>query len=160
MEYTEHEKFMRLALEDAKAAGAAGDVPVGCVIVCNDEVIARAGNTRQRSQDATAHCELLAIRAACAVQGTYRLEDCVLYVTLEPCPMCAGAAVNARLKGIVYGASDQKAGYCGSLHNTPQDARLNHRMPVTGGVLQEECAALLSAFFQKRRKEKANAKAK
>lgn len=142
---------MRLALAAARACLDAGDVPVGAVVAHDEEVLASAGNERERLQDPTAHAEVLALRAASAAVGSWHLDDCTLYVTLEPCAMCAGALVIARIKRVVFGASDPKAGFAGSLGNLVQDERLNHRMEVTRGVLEDECGELLKAFFRTRR---------
>ena len=142
---------MAAALDDARAAGAADDVPVGAVIVRDGDAIARASNRTIRDQDPTAHAEMLAIRAAASVLGAWHLGDCTLYVTLEPCVMCAGALLSARVGRLVYGAADLKAGATASLYNVCADPRLNHNPPVTHGVLAEQAAALLSAFFDERR---------
>ena len=146
-----HEHFMRLALDQARAAAEVGDVPVGCVITHRGQPIARAHNQRELLQDPTAHAEILAITQAAAHLASWRLEETVLYVTLEPCPMCAGALVNARVPYLVYGAADPKAGACGSLMNIAADDRLNHRLRVLGGVLEQECGELLRGFFQRKR---------
>lgn len=143
---------MRLALEEAVAAEAHGDVPIGAVVVRDGEVIARRHNERELTGDPTAHAEVLALRDAAAVVGHWRLLDCTLYVTLEPCVMCAGALVNARIGRVVYGATDPKAGAVASLYEVCADERLNHRPPVEHGVLAEECGALLKAFFAARRR--------
>lgn len=143
--------FMDLALDEARAAVAAGEVPVGCVIVHDGEVIARAHNRTLADRDPTAHCEMLAIRQAADVLVSERLTDCDLYVTLEPCAMCAGALVLARVQRLVFGAFDPKAGACGSLYRITQDERLNHRIETVGGVMQEASAELLRAFFRRRR---------
>ncbi|HMC40664.1 MAG TPA: tRNA adenosine(34) deaminase TadA [Acidimicrobiales bacterium] len=143
--------YMRLALEEARRAGDAGDVPVGALVVTGGEVVARAGNRREAWSDPTAHAEILALREAAAALGTWRLTDAVLYVTLEPCPMCAGALVAGRLGGLVFGAPDPKAGACGSLYNLCVDPRLNHELPVTAGLLADECSQLLSSWFAARR---------
>jgi tRNA(adenine34) deaminase len=143
--------MMRLALEQARAAGAAGDVPVGAVVVRGDEVLGRAGNARERLGDPTAHAEILALRRASEALGTWHLEGCAMVVTLEPCAMCAGAIVLARIDRLVYGASDPKAGFAGSLGDLVRDGRLNHEVDVTVGVLAEECGDLLRGFFSKRR---------
>src|SRR5207248_10579758 len=141
-----------LALQEAEAAYAEEEVPIGAVIVSFEEgVIARAHNQRERLHDPTAHAEMIAITQAAAALRTWRLEGCALYVTLEPCPMCAGAAVQARLPLVVYGCADLKAGACDSLYRIPSDPRLNHRAQVVAGVLGERCAAALSAFFQGKR---------
>jgi tRNA(adenine34) deaminase len=145
------DQAMRLALDQAAAAEAHGDVPVGAVMVRAGEVIAARHNERELTGDPTAHAEVLAIRDAATVIGHWRLLDCTLYVTLEPCVMCAGALVNARIGRLVYGATDPKAGAIASLYEVCGDARLNHRPPVTGGVQADEAGALLRAFFASRR---------
>ena len=145
------ERMVRLALEEARAAGAEGDVPVGAVVVRGDEVVGRAGNAREREQDPTAHAEILALRQAARAIGNWHLEGCTLYVTLEPCAMCAGALVLARLDRLVLGAPDPKAGFAGSLGDIVRDGRLNHEVEVTVGVLAEECGEVLRAFFAERR---------
>jgi tRNA(adenine34) deaminase len=143
---------MRAALDEARSAAASGDVPVGAVVVQYDAVIARAANRTVRDQDPTAHAELLAIRAASAALGSWRLEGCTLYVTLEPCAMCAGAIVLGRVSRVVIGAWDPKAGMAGSVGDLLRHPRLNHRPEVAGGVLEEECGALLRDFFTARRR--------
>ena len=143
--------MMRLALEEARAAAAGGDVPVGAVVARGDEVLARAGNAREREQDPTAHAEILALRQAARAVGSWHLEGCTLYVTLEPCAMCAGALVLARIDRLVLGAPDPKAGFAGSLGDIVRDGRLNHEVEVTVGVLAEECGEVLRAFFAERR---------
>ena len=142
---------MRLALTKAVEAGELGDVPIGAVLVANDEVIAAAGNEREQSSDPTAHAEMLVLRRAAAELGTWRLENATLYVTLEPCAMCAGALVLARISSLVYGAPDHRAGAALSLYNIPQDPRLNHRVEITAGMLEDECVSLLERFFSDRR---------
>ncbi len=142
---------MALALEEARAAAAEGEVPVGAVLVCAGEAWARAHNRTRALRDPTAHAELLVLREAAARQGDWRLTGSTLYVTLEPCPMCAGALVLGRVARLVYGASDPKAGMCGTLANVVQDERLNHRLEVVRGVAEAEAAALLSEFFRRRR---------
>ena len=142
---------MRLALEEARAAAAGGDVPVGAVIVRGDEILARQGNAREREQDPTAHAEILALRQASSAIGSWHLEGCAIVVTLEPCAMCAGAIVLARLDRLVFGASDPKAGFAGSLGDLVRDGRLNHEVDVTVGVLAEECGEILRSFFAERR---------
>lgn len=142
---------MRAALDPAQRCAASDDVPVGAVIVRGEEVVAVAGNRREADQDPTAHAEIVAIRAAAVVAASWHLDGCTLFVTLEPCAMCAGAVVLARLDRVVFGASDPKAGFAGSLGDLLQDARLNHRPQVTGGVLAEECGEILRAFFRSRR---------
>ena len=144
------EHFMRLAMQEAEKAAAAGDVPVGAVIVKNGEIIARGHNTREQRGDVLGHAELEAIRSACAVLGDWRLTGCTLYVTLEPCPMCAGAVINARLDRVVFGAYDHRAGSFGSLINLASYP-YNHRPDLTGGVLEEEAKALMVAFFKEKR---------
>jgi tRNA(adenine34) deaminase len=143
--------FMREALAFAKIAFAEQEVPIGAVVVREGKMIGRGRNRRERLADPTHHAEIEAIREAAREVGSWRLEDCTLYATVEPCPMCAGAAVNARIRRIVYGCADPKAGYCGTLGNIPEDARLNHRAEVEGGLLAEEAAELLRLFFQARR---------
>ena len=142
-----HEYFMAEALCLAREAIGDGDVPVGCVIVKDGEIIGRGRNRREADRDATAHAEVEAIREACARLGSWRLSDCTLYVTLEPCPMCAGAIINARIKEVRYGAREEKSGCCGSVLNLFEE-RFNHRPRVYGGLLEPECRALLEEFFQ------------
>lgn len=145
------EDFMRLALTEAAKAPAHGDVPIGAAVVRDGVVLALAKNERERRKDPTAHAEILALRNAATEVGDWRLQNATLYVTLEPCPMCAGAAVLARVARLVYGPQDPKAGAAYSLYNIAQDPRLNHQMEVVPDVLWEECAAILSGFFQGRR---------
>lgn len=140
------EEFMRRALDLAARARATGDVPVGCVVVKDGAVIGEGWNQREAHADALAHAEVQAIRGACAALGTWRLSGCALYVTLEPCPMCAGAVINARLDAVYYGAKDEKAGACGSVLNLFEE-RFNHKPRVYGGVLGADCAAMLQDFF-------------
>ena len=142
---------MRAALVEARQAAEHGDVPVGAIVVCDGVVIASAGNQREQLNDPSAHAEVLALRAAAAHLGTWRLDDCTLYVTLEPCVMCAGAIINARVGTVVFGAPDLKAGAVGSLYNIAADPRLNHEPVVRHGVLAEECGSLLHEFFSERR---------
>jgi tRNA(adenine34) deaminase len=142
---------MQLALAEARRAERHGDVPVGAVVVLDGKVVATACNEREFRHDPTAHAELLAMRAAAEKLGRWRLDDCTLYVTLEPCAMCAGAAVNARVGTLVFGAADLKAGAMGSLYNLAADPRLNHEPVVRHGVLAHESAQLLQAFFVQRR---------
>ena len=142
---------MTAALDQARLAEREGDVPVGALVVKDGAVIARAENRTVRLQDPTAHAELIAIREAAAALGSWRLEGCTLYVTLEPCAMCAGAIVLARLDRVVFGAWDDKAGMVGSVGDIVRHPRLNHRAAVTGGVLAEECGELLRKFFRERR---------
>ena len=143
----DHEYFMGQALALAREAAAVGDVPVGCVIVRDGEIVGRGRNRREERGDATAHAEVEAIRDACARLGSWRLHRCVLYVTLEPCPMCAGAIVNARINEVRYGVRDEKAGCCGSVLNLFEE-RFNHRPRIYQGPLEAECEALLQEFFQ------------
>ena len=143
---------MRQALAAARRAPAHSDVPVGAVVVKDGAVIARARNAREKRADPTAHAEVLAIRKAAKKLGSWRLEGCTLYVTLEPCAMCAGAIVLSRLTRLVTGASDPKAGFVGSLGNLCRDPRLNHRPVVTAGVLAEECGRILVEFFREKRR--------
>ncbi len=147
-----HTEAMQLALAQARAAADHLDVPIGAVVVRNGEVIAARHNERELVGDPTAHAEVLALRDAAAVVGHWRLLDCTLYVTLEPCVMCAGALVNSRIGQVVYGATDPKAGAVESLYLVCSDDRLNHRPPVVGGVLADECGQLLKAFFAARRR--------
>lgn len=146
-----HRRFMEAALEQARAAASLGEVPVGAVVVREGLVIASAHNLRETTEDPTAHAELVAMRAAAAAIGSWRLEGCTVYVTLEPCPMCAGAMVNGRVALCVYGAPDPKAGFLGSLGDLSAHPALNHRFPVVAGVGAEESAALLRSFFRERR---------
>jgi tRNA(adenine34) deaminase len=141
------ERFMAEAMAEAELAAQAGEVPVGCVLVREGQIIARAHNLRERAQDPTAHAELIALRAAAARLRLWRLLDVTCYVTLEPCPMCAGALLNARVPRVVYGCDDPKAGALRSLYSLGQDARLNHRFDVQAGVLGAECSHQLSGFF-------------
>lgn len=143
---------MRAALREAHASLERDEVPVGCVVVHDGIVVGRGHNQVEALQDATAHAEVLAIGAASNAMGSWRLSDCTLYVTLEPCSMCAGAIVLARLGRLVYGASDPKAGACGSVLDVTGERRLNHRVPITSGVLAEECGELLREFFRKKRR--------
>ena len=147
----DHERFMRVALEEARRCLEHGDVPIGAAVVRGDDVVSSAGNERELAQDPTAHAEVLALRAAGRAVGSWHLEGCILYVTLEPCAMCAGAAVLSRIGGVAFGAGDPKAGFAGSLGNLLQDPRLNHRVEVTSGVLAGECGEVLRDFFQDRR---------
>ncbi|MFB9758600.1 tRNA adenosine(34) deaminase TadA [Ectobacillus funiculus] len=152
------EYYMKLAIEEAKKAGEMQEVPIGAVIVIGDEVISRAHNLRETEQRSVAHAELLAIDEACRSLGTWRLENATLYVTLEPCPMCAGAIVLSRVERVVYGASDPKGGCAGTLMNLLQEERFNHQAEVVSGVLDEECGAMLSEFFRELRRKKRKAK--
>jgi tRNA(adenine34) deaminase len=145
------EHFMQLALDAARGAASQGDVPVGCVVVRNNEVVTIAANAREAHHDPTAHAEVLALRAAGVAAGTWRLDDATVYVTLEPCVMCAGALLNARVARVVIGALDEKAGAVGSRYHVLADPRLLHEVPVTYDVCGEECATVLREFFQERR---------
>ncbi len=142
---------MREALREAEKAQALAEVPVGAVLVLDGEIIGRGHNRRETEADPTAHAEMLALREAAGRRGSWRLHESTLYVTLEPCPMCAGALVNARVARLVYGAADPKAGAAGTVMDVTREPRLNHRLQVTAGVLGEEAAALLRGFFQARR---------
>lgn len=146
--------YMAIALEEARAAAAEGEVPIGAVVVCEGAVVARAHNRRESDHDPTAHAELIAIREAAQRLGRWRLSDCTVYVTLEPCPMCAGAMHQARIERLVYGAADPKAGAVGTLYDLSNDERLNHRFSVTSGVLADESAAVLREFFGRLRKDR------
>ena len=145
------ERWMRRALEAAAACADHDDVPIGCVIVRDGVELAAVGNQRELREDPTAHAEVLALQAAAKATGHWRLDGCTLYATLEPCAMCAGAIVLARVDRVVFGATDPKAGFAGSLGNLVQDERLNHRVELTGGVLGDECGDVLRAFFRDRR---------
>jgi len=145
------ERFMRIALREAAAAEDAGDVPIGSVIVKDGLIIGKAHNQREVLQDPTAHAEMIALTQAAESMGSWRLEGCTIYVTLEPCPMCAGALVLGRVARLVYGCPDPKTGACGSLYDIVRDARLNHRLEVTSGILAGECSEILSGFFRKKR---------
>ncbi|MBT2575771.1 tRNA adenosine(34) deaminase TadA [Bacillus sp. ISL-51] len=148
------EYYMREAIKEAKKAEEKGEVPIGAVLVLHDEIVARAHNLRETEQRALAHAEMLAIDEACRKLGTWRLEEAVLYVTLEPCPMCAGAVVLSRVDKVVFGAFDPKGGCAGTLMNLLQEERFNHQAEVVNGVLEEECGEMLSAFFRKLRRQK------
>lgn len=151
------EDYMRLAMALAEEAASQGEVPVGAVVVKNGEVIGRGRNAPISLNDPTAHAEIQAMREAAQSLGNYRLVECTLYVTLEPCAMCSGAIQHARITRLVYGASDPKTGCCGSVVNLMTEQKLNHHCEVTAGVLAEECGALLSTFFRQRRLEKTKA---
>lgn len=145
------ELFLREALAEAQSAYAAGEVPIGAVLVRDGAILARGQNRVLRDQDPTAHAEIVAMREAARILGNYRLPDCELFVTLEPCAMCAGAMIHARLKRLVYGALDPKAGAAGSVLTVLNHSKLNHQMIVTEGVLADECGELLRNFFRERR---------
>ena len=148
------EQWMRKALELARKAALADEVPVGVIIVLEDEIVAESFNLRESNARATAHAEILAIEAACEKLGRWRLSGCTMYVTLEPCVMCAGALVQSRVDRVVYGAVDPKGGAVQSLYQVLSDARLNHQPEVVGGVLSEECGTLLKEFFKNKREQK------
>jgi len=148
----EDRKFMRAALAEAKVAAQADEVPVGAVVVRNGEIIGRGLNRPIQDVDPTAHAEILALRAAAAEEHNYRLSGATLYVTLEPCPMCVGAMLHARIARLVFGAYDPKAGAAGSVIDLCEDRRLNHQIEVNGGLMEEQCAGLLKKFFESRRK--------
>ncbi len=150
------EAFMELALAEAIKAGQLGEVPIGAVIVYQGEVVAQAFNLRETLQTTAAHAEMLAIDKANEKIGSWRLEDCTLYVTLEPCPMCAGAIIQSRISSVVFGAYDPKAGCASSIMNLLGDDRFNHQVEQTGGVLQEACGTLLTDFFKQLRVKKKN----
>ncbi len=151
MKQAEDLRFMAVALKQAKVAAKAGEVPIGAVMVRDGEVLAADRNRREELNDAAAHAEILLIRQVGAILGGWRLSGCTLYVTLEPCPMCAGALVLARLHRLVFGAPDPKTGAVVSLYDIVRDCRLNHSLKVSGGVMWEDCAALLRDFFRQRR---------
>ncbi|MBS4175871.1 tRNA adenosine(34) deaminase TadA [Bacillus sp. FJAT-49736] len=151
--------FMTLALEEAKKAAEKNEVPIGAVLVLDNEVLASAHNLRESTQNATTHAEILAIQKACNRLGSWRLENAILYVTLEPCPMCSGAIIQSRIKRVVFGAYDPKAGCVGSLMNLLEDHRFNHQCEVTSGVLEKECGEILSQFFRQIRHKKKQEKA-
>jgi len=154
----EDEKFMRLAIESAKIAEENGDVPIGAVIVHKNQIIAKAYNQREQLQDPTAHAEIIALTQASAALENWHLNGCTMYVTLEPCPMCAGALVLSRMNRLIYGCDDPKTGAVKSLYNIVTDSRLNHQLEVTSGVLADECAKQLQEFFQKKRPGKSGSK--
>lgn len=148
------QRYMRMAIDQAFLAEENGDVPIGAVIVYEGRIIAKAHNQRQLLNDPTAHAEMIALTQAAEAVGNWRLHGCTIYVTLEPCTMCAGALVLARIDRLVFGTDDPKAGACGSLYNVVQDSRLNHQVDISAGILAEDCKIQLQAFFQRRRDEK------
>lgn len=151
-EYLIHRQWMRLALQLAQTAGEHGDIPVGAVIInSNGELIAEGENRKERDQDPTAHAEIIALRAAAQKLQTWRLSECILYVTLEPCPMCAGAIVHARIGVVVYGADDPKTGALRTVLNIPDSAASNHRSCVIGGILESDCREMLQTWFDDKR---------
>ena len=147
-------KWMKEAIKQAKKAESYDEVPIGCVIVKDDKIIARGYNKRETMQQSIAHAEIIAIQKACKKLGTWRLEDCVLYVTLEPCPMCAGAIVQARIPRVVIGSMNSKAGCAGSVLNLLKEPGFNHQAQVVTGILEEECSEMMSSFFTELRKKK------
>lgn len=149
-----HEEYMRIAIEEAKIAASLGESPIGAVIVQDGKIVGRGHNTTETAKDPTCHAEMNAIRDAARNLGGWRLPHCSMYVTLEPCSMCAGAIVLARIEQLYIGTADPKSGACGSLRNIVSDERLNHRVEVHTGVLQEECSGLLKDFFKQLRKKK------
>lgn len=154
---TTDEKWMRQAIKQAKKAEKLEEVPIGCVIVHNDKIIARGYNRRNTDHTSLAHAEMMAIKKACKKIGDWRLEECTLYVTLEPCQMCAGAIVQSRVKRVVIGAMNKKAGCAGSIFNLLEEDRFNHKAEVTRGILEDECAEMMSEFFRGLRAKKSHA---
>ena len=144
-------KFMQIALEEAAIAGAVGEIPIGAVLVVNDEIIAKGHNMRETWQDATAHAEVVVIQAACKKLKRWRLTGATLYVTIEPCPMCAGAIIMSRIDRLVYGATDSRAGACESLFNVVNNRALNHQVKVAAGILEQECGKIVKDFMQEKR---------
>ena len=151
---TTDEKYMKEAIRQAKKAAAIGEVPIGCIIVYEDKIIGRGYNRRMVDHTVLAHAEILAMKKACKKMGDWRLEGCTMYITLEPCPMCAGAIVQARIPRVVVGSMNPKAGCAGSVLNLLQQDGLNHQVEVTKGVLAEECSGLMTSFFRELRKKK------
>ena len=147
-------KYMKMALVEARKAYQRAEVPIGAVVICDDKVVGRGFNLREQTQDPTSHAEMIALREAAANEASWRLEDCQLYVTLEPCPMCAGAILQSRIKRLVYGASDPKAGAVRSLYQLLDDDRFNHQVEVEAGVMEKESAQLLKKFFRELRQRK------
>ena len=148
---TREEKYMKAAIREAKKAWALGEVPIGCVIVYEDKIIGRGYNRRMVDHSALAHAEIAAIKKACKRMGDWRLEECELYVTLEPCPMCAGAITMSGIDEVLFGAYDPRCGCAGSLYNLPEDAAFGRVIPCSGGLLEAECQGMLDAFFDSRR---------
>ncbi|WP_267201453.1 tRNA adenosine(34) deaminase TadA [Limosilactobacillus kribbianus] len=155
-----HRHYMRAAIREAKQAEILNEVPIGAVVVHDGQIIGRGHNMREKFQDATYHAEMLAIMEACTTLGSWRLEDCDLYVTLEPCIMCSGAIINARIKNVYYGAADPKAGAVDSLYHLLNDSRLNHQVNVYRGLLEDECSQMLKDFFRAIRKKRKAARKK
>jgi len=151
--FEDDKRYMKTAIEQAKIAEENGDVPIGAVIVYKNQIIGKAYNQREQLNDPTAHAEIIALTQAAAFMESWHLNGCTMYVTLEPCPMCAGALVLSRMDRLVFGCDDPKTGACKSLYNIVQDERLNHRLEVTSGILAEDCSKLLHDFFQRRRIE-------
>jgi len=150
-----YDKFMTLALIEAENAGKKGEVPVGAIIIDScGKVIARGHNLRESKNDPTAHAEIVAVRKASRKTGSWRLTECTIFTTLEPCPMCAGALINSRIKRVVFGCRDPKAGACGTLLDIPSHPVLNHKVEIISGILEEECSKLLKDFFKSRRNKK------
>ncbi len=149
--HNEHEKFIEEAYLLAKSAASGGDVPVGAVVVCDGKVIGRGENRRQRTGDPSAHAEILAMKEASENIGSWNLSGCSLYVTLEPCPMCAGAVIVSRMDNVYFGAFDRELGCCGTLYNLPEDERMNHRANVYGGIMEDKCSKILTDFFKNKR---------
>lgn len=147
------EKYMRLALKEARKAELINEVPVGAVIVKDGKVIARGYNVKEKKKDSIYHAEIVALQKACKKIGDWRLYDCDIFVTMEPCPMCTGALINARIGNIFFGAYDERAGCCGTMYDLPADSRFNHRPNVEGGILKEECAGILIEYFRRKRQE-------
>ena len=154
MEDEEKQRFMRQAIKLAEYGATLDEVPVGAVIVKDGEIIASSHNLKEARNCSNYHAELVAIDEACKKVGDWRLNECDIFVTLEPCPMCAGALINARMRGVYFGAYDSKAGCCGTLYNLLSDERFNHRPHVEGGILQNECGDILSVYFKHKREEK------
>ncbi|MCC4438919.1 tRNA adenosine(34) deaminase TadA [Limosilactobacillus reuteri] len=157
---SEQQKFMEMAIAEAKQARILDEVPIGAIVVHEGQVIGRGHNMREKFQDVTYHAEILAIMEACTNLGSWRLEDCDLYVTLEPCIMCSGAIINARIKNVYYGAADPKAGAVDSLYHLLNDSRLNHQVNVHSGILGDECSQMLKNFFRKIRRRRKEARRK
>ena len=150
----EYEKYMKEAIKQAKKAAKIGDVPIGCVLVKDGEIIARGYNRRNADKTVLSHAEVTSIKRACKKEGDWRLEDCTLYVTLEPCPMCAGAIVQARIPRVVIGSMNSKAGWAGSVLNLLKEPGFNHQAQIVTGILEEECSEMMSSFFTELRKKK------
>lgn len=152
-ELKQKQKYMRSALREARKAMEINEVPVGAVIVKDGKIIARGHNIKEKKKNSIYHAEIVALNKACKKIGDWRLNDCDIFVTMEPCPMCAGALINSRIGNIFFGAYDERAGCCGTLYDLPSDSRFNHRPNVEGGILQEECAGILKEYFRQKRLE-------